>query len=195
MSIIGGGYLTVVRIKGKKMARPASDKKVDDGWEGGDRKEVNFDLTIDPDRLDRNWLDQPKLYFQYAAELADARKTLDQTKAEVDICRAEIDLAIRSDPEKYGISKITETAVATTILLQDSYKRGQNRILEAKHEVDILSAVVAALDHRKSALQNMVQLHLANYYSTPRVSGEDREAVDDMEKRAIRRGNRGNRGS
>lgn len=151
-------------------------------------KEIDLDLRIDPNRLDRNWLDQPRLYFQYAAELADARKEMDEAKSEVDLVRAELDLAIRSDPETYGVAKVTESAIGATVLSHPKFQRAHQQMLSAKHEVDVLAAAVSALDHRKSALENMVKLCLANYFSSPKATGEAGDTVDEMKKRLVRRG-------
>lgn len=144
-----------------------------------------FDLDLN--RLDKEWISQPKIYFKYASKLADARRELEEQKAELDIVRAEIDKEIRDDPALFDIVKTTETLITNTILQQKRYQEAQAKVRTAKHDMDILQAAVSALDHRKAALENAVKLHGQNYFSTPVATDENsKEIVDDIEKRSAR---------
>jgi len=156
-----------------------------------DQKEIELDITIDENALDKEWTFQPRLYFRYAAKLADAKRDADQAKTEVELTKAELELAIRTNPEKFDLQKVTESAVASTVLAQAEYGRVRQADLDARHTVDILQAAVAALDHRKRALEGLVQLRLANYYSSPRAPQGAEEDMREMEKRLVR--NRGRR--
>ena len=139
-----------------------------------DREEpAPFD--IDAERLDQEWLEQSRLYHQAALRLADARRDHEQAKADRDVTCAELDRSVRSQPGKYGLEKVTEGAVANLILLQPEHKRATQKVIEAKHTADVFQADVDALDHRKRALENLVQLRLANYFSEPRVRGNPEE--------------------
>jgi hypothetical protein len=164
------------------MARPKIDEAT--------ANEVRLDLRVDPNRLDDAWLNQPGLYFEYAEELASAKRELESLKTELDLVKAETDLAIRANPEEYELSKTTEAMVASTVLQQKGVREAQRHVIDARHRVDVLQAAVTAVEHRKALLQNMVQLHLANYFSTPRVSGEAKEMMDKVEKKSVRRGRR-----
>ena len=154
-------------------------------------KVVETDLEIDPNNLDREWMEQPRLYFRYAAELSDARKELDIAKSRQDLLKAELDTAIRNDPEVYGVRKVTEGSITSAIMTREEWRDAAKQVLDAKHVVDVLSAAVTALDHRRKALEGMVQLFLANYFSRPRAPKGDEEAVEEMERTMIRRCRRG----
>ena len=156
-----------------------------------DTKEIELDVSVDENALDVEWTFQPRKYFRYAAKLADARRDADQAKTEVELTKAELELAIRSNPEKFDLTKVTEAAVASTVLSQAEYSTARQADLDARHTVDVLQAAVAALDHRKRALEGLVQLRLANYYSSPRAPEGAEEDVREMEKRLVR--NRGRR--
>jgi hypothetical protein len=130
-------------------------------------------IDINERMLDAEWLRQPRLYMKYALELADAKARHAERKAGLDTCRAEIDLDIRLKPKEYNIEKVTESTIASSILMQPEYKQAMERLIVAKHRVDILEAVCVALDHRKKALENLVFLHGQNYFSKPRVEGGD----------------------
>ena len=163
-----------------------------------DQQEDGFDfLSPDKTRLDVEWTNQPKLFYDYACQLAGAREGLDEMRASLDVVKAEIDKAIRDNPADYGIEKLTETLISNTIVQQPDFQRGQKEVRRMKHNVDILQAAVTALDHRKAALEKLVSLHGQSYFATPRASDEDsREFVSDAEKQAARSkvGKKGRRG-
>ena len=153
--------------------------------------DIKFDLTIDEFNLDKEWLKQPKLYFEYANQLAFARFQLDQAKAKLELVKAELDRAIRTDPQEYGLAKITETVVASTIVLQLGYMQATQAVIEAKHKVGILDAAVFALDNRRKALENAVTLWVKDYNSRPIASEGAKDKMNEVEKKRARRFGRG----
>jgi len=149
--------------------------------------EFESNLSIDEYRLDEEWIKQPKLYFQTGDELAEARRELDEVKTALDITKAEIDREIRQHPENFGIAKITEKVVESTIVLDKRYQKGVKAVLDAKHLVDVLDTAVRSLDHRKTALVKLVDLRLAEYFSKPTASTKSKERMDEVEKESVRR--------
>jgi len=158
-------------------------------------------LDIDKNLLDDEWLNQPKLYYNWALQLEDARLELDNAKAEFDVVQSEIDLDIRTNPEDYGElpkdvvdkGKITEKMVAAVLIMQKGYKEAQQTVFEAKHRVGVLQAAVTALDQRKKALEKLVDLHGQKYFAIPRASENSKEAMSQVEKHAVRRKGRRSR--
>lgn len=150
------------------------------------RNEVELDLQIDPYRLDDEWVEAASLYGRYAMELADARRDFEEAKAALELAKAEIDTAIRRDPEAFGLAKSTENAVAAAIPQQDNYKEATQEVINARHRMDIVDGAVKSLDHRKKGLEKLVDLYFGEYYSKPRASAESREQMDEAEKRAVR---------
>ncbi len=152
------------------------------------REQTDDFFTIDQNALDREWLRQPKLYHEYAVQLADARQKLEQQKTAVDVCRAEIDQRVRANPEEHCPNgKATESAIASVIETDPFYKKAVRLMQNARHAVDILVAAVETLDQRKKALENLVQLRLADYFSEPRGPRNSREFVEGETKRRVRR--------
>lgn len=155
---------------------------------------------IDKNLLDDEWLNQPKLYFNWAVQLEDARAEFEEVKAEFDVAKSEVDLAIRENPGDYEDlpkeavekGKVTEKMVASVLITQPEYKDAQQAVFTAKHRVGILQAAVTALDHRKKALEKLVDLHGQKYFATPRASENSREAMEEVEKKSVRqRGRKG----
>jgi len=150
---------------------------------------LEFDLQINPDELDKEWMRQPLLFFRYACVLSDARQEYEVAKNNMEVVRAEIDQRVRTDPSAYGIKKLTEAAVSAVIPTLPEYKRVRKHLLDTKHKVDIYESVVGALEHRKKALEKLVELYLAGYFSEPKVRGElEGEELEDARKRLLRKG-------
>ena len=127
------------------------------------------DLRIDETALDVEWLDQAMLFMRYARHAAEARKTFDETKQELDIVRAEIDKDIRENPDKYGLEKVTEGAIQSTLLTNKKYWAANQKVLDAKYEFDMASNAVSAFNMRKEALENLVKLNGQQYFAGPQV--------------------------
>lgn len=147
-----------------------------------DPHEFDF-FDLDSNRLDGEWLNQPRLYHENALKLADARAELERAKSHRDVVAAELDREIRLDPAAFDIAgKVTEGAITNTILLQKRHRLAEEQVIQAKHTVDVLVAVVEALDHRKKALENLVQLEARDYFSAPRAPvGSGGKAVKERQ--------------
>lgn len=141
----------------------------------------NSFLEIDIHQLEREWAGQPDLYKQYADELADARTQLDELESKLDVVKAQLDRDIRDRPSYYGLpeTKTTEGAIKACVLDHKKHKAAVVAVQDARHRVNILQGAVVALDHRKKALEKLVDLWMGGYYSTPRVKGETRERFEE----------------
>ena len=157
-------------------------------------EETELDIRIDQNRLDEEWVNQPSLYFRYAAKLASARREVDEAKSDLELTRAEVDQSIRSSPGSYGLSKVTEKAIESVIPTVEDYRKALDAFHLARHTADVLDAAVRALDHRKQALEGLVKLFLANYFSRPQAEGETREKMKEVERKSIRRGRKRSEG-
>lgn len=149
-----------------------------------DNGERHF-LNIDQDELDKALVEQPRLFFKHASKLADARLELDEAESRFDVAKADLSLAIRGNPKKYKLGdeiKITEASIDATITTHPKYVEAQGEVNVAKHAVAILQAVATALDHRKRALEKLVDLHGQDYFSSPRVKGEEANAALDKKR-------------
>ena len=145
------------------------------------------DFQIDKMRLDEEWLNQPKLYFKYAKAHADARRKVDEAKNKLKVMEAEADSAVRSDPAQYGLAKVTDTAVKAVITSLPALARAEEELLALQHEVKVMEAATWALEHKKKSLENLVQLHLADYYSEPQTKNPSSKSDDNDTAEAARR--------
>lgn len=146
-------------------------------------------FELDKHHLDDEWENQPKLYYEAAMKLVDARALFEKAKAARDLIEAELDHSIRVSPEEFSLEKLTESVVAKTILRQISYHDANNEVLAAKKRMEELNAFVDALEHRKKALESLVYLHGQAYFAEPRLSHKQEKAISEkqMEKAFSRR--------
>ena len=143
-----------------------------------------FDLNIN--KLDRHFLEQPKLVIVYGLKLAEARDAMDRAKANLEVSRAEAEQEILKDPEEFGLVKTTVDAIKSAVERHDEVRMAVERHQRRRHEVEVLQAMMTALEHRKRTLEALVQLHGQQYFSSPNVTREQREALEEQTKRAVR---------
>jgi hypothetical protein len=125
------------------------------------------DVSIDETALDVEWLQQANLMYKYARYQAETKKAMDEAKERLDFIRAKLEMDIRANPENYGLSKVTESAIASTILLQPEYQEASKKYVEARYENDMTVAAVRAIDQKKTALENLVKLLSVSYFAGP----------------------------
>jgi len=142
------------------------------------------DIRIDEEALDIEWLEQASLMMKYARNAADARRELDRAKENFDIVKAEVDKDIRTNPDDYEVTKVTDASVAAAILGTEEYKEASQRLIQAKYEADIASSAVRAVEQRKDALENLVRLHGQQYFAGPRVPHDLAVLREQKQKRA-----------
>lgn len=148
---------------------------------------VEFKVEIDRYRLDDEWVAQPELYREHAMAAVEARRIWEQAKARLEVVKAEFYIEIKRDPDAYELPKITEAVIAAAVVLQEPVRAAVKAVIKAKESLGYLEAALTSLEHRKMALQKLVELHSTSYYSEPRASGESKEVMDEVDKRAIRR--------
>lgn len=136
--------------------------------------EMNYreDIAIDPDQLDVACLEQPSMVFDYNEEYARAKRRAERAKANIDLVKAQCIADIRENFKEYGMAKYSETGAKSMAETMEEYIEAQEEYQEARYEQDVLSAAVKAFDHRKSMLQELVQLHGASYFAGPSVPRE-----------------------
>ena len=134
-------------------------------------EELNYeqDVSIDEDSLDTEWLEQPRLMLKYSRFLSQTRAELEKAKERMEITKAELDKEVRTDPESYGLAKITEGAVQSAITTSERFQKAQEKYREAQYNVNMAQSAVKAVDGKKDALENLVRLYGQQYFAGPQV--------------------------
>lgn len=141
------------------------------------------DIYIDDSALDVEWLEQPSLMFRYAQNATNTRLILDTAKQNLEVIRSLLDKYIREDPTAYEVSKITDTVVANTVILQPEYQEAFKKWLTAKNTNEVAQNAVKAVDARKDTLENMVKLHGQNYFAGPKMPRDLKEQRESFNKK------------
>lgn len=135
--------------------------------------------NIDINALDEEWLKQPAMYRFFATMAEDQNTEADRLEAAVKVIDAEIDSEIREWAEKNG-TKVTEKSVASDVINNPKHKEAVEIAIQARHDARVLNnAVVRSIDHRKKALEKLVDLELNGYNSTPKEPRNMKETMKE----------------
>lgn len=143
-------------------------------------------FDVDLYELHLAWVKHAKEYHEAAVDLAECRAEWEYSKTRRDVLLAELKLKIRRDPEAFGVVKLTESTVEETLTALPQYTKIQDKVTAAKYKTDIASALVDGLEHKKKALENLVQLEGRDYFATPRVPLGAESKVKERLQRAER---------
>jgi hypothetical protein len=143
-----------------------------------------FDL--DDTRLDDAWRGHSKHVFDAMRKVSDLRAIVERCKARVALVKATVSMEVRRSPEDFEVDKVTDASVAAAVASNKRVTQAEDRLIDAKHDLERWEAAVTALDHRKKALENLVTLHGQGYFSEPSLSVGTRRAMEDTEQRELR---------
>lgn len=143
---------------------------------------------IDKTRLDEEWVKHTRLVEHYADQLADAKRDLEIAKTAYDVKEAETSLKIRKRPDRYLENvNVTEKSIETVLTTKMAESQENEDWLDAKHRSDLLQAAMTKLEHRKKALEDLVYLWSAGYFSEPKNKYMDKEDIDRMKSKQMSR--------
>lgn len=139
-------------------------------------------FDVDPNRLDQELYNQPRNYYNVAKAVADAREAVDRQKTRIEVLKEELKqtdarayLDVKKNPGVFGLDKATEASIEAVVSCLQSHNDAFKAVIDAKgvlttleHHLGIVDAALGAMDNKKMALGKGVELHLANYRSTPR---------------------------
>lgn len=148
------------------------------------------DTRIDRFSLDEEWEKHSAEYGYWAEQAAELQSESEVLDSELSRKRSELDLEIRSNPKNYGLEKISESAVSSAILVQPEFQMIERRSQNKRKEMLKAKAVLSALDHRRRALESLVELWIRDYYSdmrAPRTEETRLTNLSEEEKRSLRR--------
>lgn len=157
--------------------------------------QLEDDLFIDKNRLDKEWTGQPQLYLKYAMASAHFNKMAALAESEVKVILANLETDAAEDPDAClgrGI-KATNERCKNYALMHPEYEKARYQAAQAKYQADMALSAVFACNQRKDALEQLVRLQGMELNSSPvardRIScdGETRvlqRAASDAAKQA-----------
>lgn len=147
-------------------------------------------VEIDELHLDRECVRLPTDYLKAANASADAKRDLAEFENALEVVESELSKEIRTDPQSFGLDKLTEAAIKALLPTMKGYRLALKDVQGARYKADLAQALVWAMEHKKRALTLLVELHGMGYFAQPKVSKEGREAVDKMMQRRVFRHHR-----
>jgi len=156
-----------------------------------EQQDFNYrkELEINMMKLEHEWSQQPLLFSKWADAHSASVHEVDLLKQQLEVeeemldrTKAEVDLDIRTHPDKLPI-KLTEATVAAYITTdakvqkqKDKINKMRSELVEAKYRMGLLGNARDAFVQRKDALQEQGRLFLGKYWSMPSAKGlTDRE--------------------
>ena len=133
-------------------------------------------MHIDESNLEGEWLGQAARYMEMVEANADGQKQLDQLTDKLDVVQSTESVNIKHQMEAAG-EKVTEAAVNRMLPDRPAIRTIKNEIIEAQRQATIVRGAVAAMEHRKKALEMLVQMQLARGRSEPTTNGATRAEV------------------
>jgi hypothetical protein len=130
------------------------------------KPDVSFG-EIDIYSLHTEWVRQDRLVGYYGTKLAKAKRKHEECKTACQVFEAETARRIRRKPLRYGVKRLTESAVKEAVHLETLTSDEHSKLIEAKYEVDLYDAAMKRLEHRKRLLSDMVYLQGQSYYAEP----------------------------
>lgn len=130
-------------------------------------KELEADKLVNKYALDEELEQQPGLYEKWATRHAEARMASELASLELKVVVAEMDAAIRNDPDAYGLPKATDVVVANGIPGTAEYQAAAKALAKARFRERIVEGAVVAMEHRKRSITLLVELHQRGYYADP----------------------------
>lgn len=153
-------------------------------------------LQINLQNLHRDVAEHAAFYAEIAELGARLKSDLHAAKNASDLEQAHVNSEVRLDPEKFGLEKVTESAIQTAVTLDARVRKVKKDVLRAQRDYDMVQVVVTAFEHRRSMLNNEVQLHTSNYWGESQSasvgSPEDRDSLRQARKKEIRAARRKN---
>lgn len=125
-------------------------------------------FKIDENNLEKEWIRIPCEIFYWSKMISELRKKRNDMDYKLEFMEAEAETKIRSNPEDYNISKITESVVKSTIALQPEIRAFKEQMHEVTMELMIANGALDATNAMKAALPDLIKLKMANLYSDPK---------------------------
>lgn len=139
---------------------------------------MNFNTitNIDETRLEKEWVGQADRYMEVVQVEAAAARTVDELKEKLEVTEAKAAKSIRDTRESAG-QKYTEKEISTSLALDPGVVEARADLRQAEYDSLIVRGARSAMDHRRSALENLVKLQMRFANGEPRAEGATREEV------------------
>ncbi len=149
--------------------------------------EMRGELSIDVYNLEGNCATHAESFFNVALWSSKIGLLCHKSELLVKEVKAEIANDVRTDPEKYGIVKLTESQVMEAIDSSEIAQKARNLRAECTKLKTDADSLVQAFEHRRSMLNNEVQLYMCKL-SEPRREAKRDSTIEKILDNAAKGG-------
>ena len=136
-------------------------------------------VHIDEDNLESAWLVQASRYMQAVRAECEAKKLVAVLDEKQGVIEAETIRRLREE-RKDEKRATTETELKQLCNTTAAVRDVKQELREAEYQRDMMKGVREALDHRRNALQDLVQMAIRNMRAEPRLAGISRNEVEQV---------------
>jgi len=141
------------------------------------------DQKLDPNHLDLAAATQGETFFHWAQQAVVARRRADRAKLNVELEENTLALAIRKDPQNFGLVKVTEAAISATVKSHPDYQNAVVGLANAREEAGLLDVAVASMEQRKRMIEVLITLHGQQYFAGPSTPNNLGQAWSDYQEK------------
>jgi small-conductance mechanosensitive channel len=127
--------------------------------------ELEAELRIDQNALENVCSSHPELLYAVGSRLSILISQRDEAKQNLKETEARVDAEIRHDAEVAG-DKITEKAVESQKQINGKVSAAKDKLFELEKRCGQMTALKEAFMSRGYAIRDLIQLYIANYYSS-----------------------------
>ena len=143
---------------------------VGDGLTVEDLKDA---VVIDVNALVEECSIQPYYYAIVGKMLVESKMALKRLSNEADLIKASEEASIREKPGDFGITKITEKVVASTLVTQPEVIEIIAKLEAAEAELNAAHVLVNVFEQRKGMLKGEVELFTTKLYNETVIRGKE----------------------
>jgi hypothetical protein len=142
-------------------------------------------LEIDKHDLDREWVEQPRLYHRAAEGAASAARVYEEMKQAKKTVAAGRSVRLRAELQA-AAQKVTEKTVEAAVEQDREHLDACDELTQAGEEKDRWVSLRDSFTHRRDTLNNVCKLYLGNYYESENSFRGTQRQVDEVENQRRR---------
>ena len=136
------------------------------------------EIKINKYKLEDECEKQASTYLYWATKNADAKSDLNDASDSLKLVLSQVDMDLREKWDVVTMGKQTEGSIKAAVENNEKVISAKKRVSDLQRDVNTLSAVVSAFEHRKDELKNLTSLLVGGFYSAP--NGGHRENANDI---------------
>lgn len=147
-------------------------------------RDIQNDVKINRFNLEVEAEEHASTFWYWSEKAADCRKVRDLAKIDLKESESKLALDFRSGVVEMGC-KITDSSVSASVDSDSGICHKKRILTDAEYALNKAEAAAESMRHKKSGINNLIELYTMQYYSTPGAQRPKPEQVigDDYRKK------------